>query len=126
MTTSAENWSLWRSLAFMAALFAMVLGALLPSAAMAASQDGRPIVLCSTQGPKIIRIGGDGDQTSGLKDARCVDCVMAQTPDLPPPPVEPAPPIPPVEKTAFSACHAVTQPRVRLAPKPPSTAPPLD
>lgn len=128
MTASrAETWSLWRSLAFMAAIFAVVLGALLPAAAMAASHDGRPIVLCSAQGPKVIRVGGDGDQTQGLKDAVCADCVMAPAPALPPPPpADPAPPIPPVEKTAFTACHAVTQPRVRLAPKPPSTAPPLD
>lgn len=126
MTTRAETWSLWRLLAFMAALFAIVLGSLLPSAAMAASHDGRPIVMCSAQGPKVIRLGGDGDPTSGLRDARCADCVMTPVPDLPPPPIEPTPPLPPIEKAAYSACHAVTQPRVRLAPKPPSTAPPLN
>ena len=79
MTTRADTWTVWRSLAFLAAVFAVVLGALLPSAALAGSRDGRPIVMCSAEGPRTIRVGGDGNQTDGLADAACAFCIASDT-----------------------------------------------
>lgn len=126
MTTRADNWSLWKSLAFLAAVFAVVLGALLPSAALAGSRDGRPIVMCSAQGPKTIRVGGDGDQTSGLKDARCAFCIVAQSAALPPPsPPEPLPVVRPARTTEWTVFNQAAPPPARAPPRPPSTAPPL-
>ncbi|WP_252865846.1 hypothetical protein [Brevundimonas diminuta] len=59
MTRSqAENWSTWRSLAFLAATFAIVIGSLMPFAALAASTPGQPIVICSADGPQTIQSGG--------------------------------------------------------------------
>ncbi|MFN3537659.1 MAG: DUF2946 family protein [Brevundimonas sp.] len=126
MTARADTWSLWRSLAFLAAVFAIVLGALLPSAALAGSRDGRPIVICSAQGPKTIRVGGDGDQTSGLKDARCAVCIAAHTPALPPPsPPRPLPVIRPATTVAWTTAAQAAPPPARAPPRPHSTAPPL-
>ncbi|MEH6700031.1 MAG: DUF2946 family protein [Brevundimonas sp.] len=126
MTTRADTWSLWRSLAFLAAVFAVVLGALLPSAALAGSRDGRPIVLCSAQGPKTIRVGGDGDQTSGLADARCAFCIAAHATALPPPsPPQPLPVIRPAAAVAWTAAARAAPPPARAPPRPHSTAPPL-
>lgn len=126
MTTRADTWSLWRSLAFLAAVFAVVLGALMPSAAMAGSRDGRPIVMCSAQGPKTIRVGGDGDQTSGLKDARCAVCIMAHAAALPPPaPPRPLPVLRPSTTVAWTTATQAAPPPARAPPRPHSTAPPL-
>ncbi|MFN4296332.1 MAG: DUF2946 family protein [Brevundimonas sp.] len=126
MTSRADTWSLWRSLAFLAAVFAIVLGALLPSAALAGSRDGRPIVMCSAQGPKTIRVGGDGEQTSGLKDARCAFCIPAHTPALPPPsPPRLLPVLRPATTVAWTAAAQAAPPPARAPPRPYSTAPPL-
>ena len=126
MTTRADTWTLWRSLAFLAAVFAVVLGALLPSAALAGSRDGRPVVMCSAQGPKTIRVGGDGDQTSGLQDARCAFCIMAPSAALPPPsPPQVTPVIRPVTVTGWVAARQAAPPPARAPPRPFSTAPPL-
>ncbi|MFT4955636.1 MAG: hypothetical protein ACI8U3_002033 [Brevundimonas sp.] len=126
MTTRADTWTLWRSLAFLAAVFAVVLGALLPSAALAGSRDGRPIVMCSAEGPRTIRVGGDGDQTSGLADAACAFCIAAQTPALPPPsPPQPLPVIRPATTVAWTAAAQAAPPPARASPRPHSTAPPL-
>ncbi len=58
--SQAESWSTARSLAFLAATFAIVFGSLLPFAALAASTPGHPMVICSTEGPQTIAIGVDG------------------------------------------------------------------
>ena len=77
-----------------------------PSAALAGSRDGRPVVMCSAQGPKTIRVGGDGDQTSGLQDARCAFCIMAPSAALPPPsPPQVTPVIRPVTVTGWVAAR---------------------
>ena len=117
MTASrTDTWSLWRSLAFLAAIFAVVLGALLPSAALAGSRDGRPIVMCSAEGPRTIRGGGDGDQTTGLADAAA----------LPPPsPPQPLPVIRPATTVAWTTAAQAAPPPARAPPRPHSTAPPL-
>jgi hypothetical protein len=126
MTASrADIWSLWRSLAFLAAVFAVVLGSLLPSAALAGSRDGRPIVMCSAEGPRTIRVGGDGDQTTGLADAACAVCIAAHAPALPPPsPPQPLPVFRPATLVAWTTASRAAPPPARAPPRPHSTAPP--
>lgn len=123
----AESWSTARSLAFLAATFAIVFGSLLPFAALAASTPGHPMVICSTEGPQIISIGVDGqDSGKGMAGAKCAACVLAFTAALPEPPrltslrgasVRPA--------SVFVTRHEAAPPPARGPPRPPSTAPPL-
>ncbi|AQR61346.1 hypothetical protein BZG35_06535 [Brevundimonas sp. LM2] len=128
MTRSqAESWSIARSLAFLAATFAIVFGSLLPFAAYAASTPGHPMVVCSAEGPKTISIGVDGQQdpTKGMSGVKCAACVMAMAVDLPQPPV-----LQTVRTaTTYPASRFVTRdpaapPPARAPPRPPSTAPP--
>ena len=93
MTRSqAENWSTWRSLAFLAATFAIVIGSLMPFAALAASTPGQPIVICSADGPQTIQSGGVDGPAKEHMGAKCAACVMPLLAALPAPaPPEPAP-----------------------------------
>ena len=124
----SETWSTWRSLAFLAAIFAVVLGSLMPFAAMAASVPGQPIVICSVEGPKFIHSDGateadpDGDHANG---ADCAACVMPLAGALPPPPLSaPAPAIVIASVQTFIPPQASPPPPARAPPRPPSTAPP--
>ncbi len=120
MNTSApESWSITRSLAFLAATFAIVLGTLMPFAAMAASVPGQPIVLCSVEGPRTIQSGGPTEDhpEDGLSGAKCAACVMPMPGVLPPPPVpEPA--------RVIRIAEAIDHAQVSTSPPPPSRAPP--
>ena len=125
--SASETWSITRSLAFLAATFAIVLGSLIPFAAMAASTPGHPIVICSAEGPQTIAIGVDGhqDDNRGMSGAKCAACVLSVAAPLPTPPVpEPAtgPTIQPA--SVFVAWIASPPPLARAPPRPPSTAPP--
>ncbi|MBD3574586.1 hypothetical protein EJ082_16610, partial [Brevundimonas diminuta] len=93
MTRSqAENWSTWRSLAFLAATFAIVIGSLMPFAALAASTPGQPIVICSADGPQTIQSGGVDGPAKEHMGAKCAACVMPLLAALPAPAApEPAP-----------------------------------
>ncbi len=128
MTRSyAETWSIARSFAFLAAMFAIVIGSLLPFAALAASTPGQPIVICSAEGPKTIATGVDGEHggTRGMAGAECAACVLAFTADLPAPPM--------VERSEAATTHPANvvvlrheaaPPPARGPPRPHSTAPP--
>jgi len=123
----AESWSTARSLAFLAATFAIVLGTLLPFGAMAAARPGETVVLCSAEGPLTVQVGGDVDGPgSKAHPAKCAACVM---PLLAPIPVPPAPercPTPQVVETiSWTSASASPPPPARAPPRPPSTAPPL-
>lgn len=120
----ADSWSIARSLAFLAATFAIVLGSLLPFAALAATRPGERIVICSADGPQTIGddSGHDGKAMSG---GRCAACVMPLVADVPTPPR--------VETVRLSLSPLENAPVVRTAapppparapPRPPSTAPP--
>ena len=129
MTRSqADNWSIARSLAFLAATFAIVFGSVMPFAALAASTPGHPMVICSAEGPQTIAIGVDGahrDNTKGMGGAKCAACLLAVAADLPQPPLaikvaaassRPA--------SIFVAPPSRPAPPARAPPRPPSTAPP--
>lgn len=72
----ADNWSISQSLAFLAAVFALVLGTLLPFAALAAVQPGHPLVICSAEGPQTIQSGGMDGPVNKHVGAKCAACVM--------------------------------------------------
>lgn len=122
----ADSWSPSRSLAFLAATFALMIGALLPFGVMAAATPGQPIVICSAQGPMTIQVGGDMDGP-GRKThpAKCAACVMPLAAALPAPVApEPPRPFPPRATIVYVAAAAAPPPPARAPPRPPSTAPP--
>jgi hypothetical protein len=115
-----------RALAYLAATFAVVFAALLPSAVSASARHDRPIVLCSAEGPRAITVGPNGERSpEALKALKCAACVMAAQAALPPPPaIVPAAP-PAVRPETFARpVHAALPPPARAPPRPPSTAPP--
>lgn len=126
MTRSqADSWSIGRSLAFLAAVFAIVIGTLLPFAATAAVQPGERIILCSAAGPQVIEVGGDPESGKVMSGGRCAACVMPLVADLPPPPrIETVRlTVSPVQTTVVVA-NASAPPPARAPPRPHSTAPP--
>ena len=125
--SQADNWSIARSLAFLAATFAIMFGSLMPFAALAASTPGHPMVICSAEGPRTIAIDVDGreDAGKGMSGAKCAACLLSLAAALPDPPR--------VQSTAvtttrpvsvFIADIAAPPPPARAPPRPPSTAPP--
>jgi len=123
----ADSWSIARSLAFLAATFAIVFGSLMPFAALAASTPGHPMVICSTEGPQTIAIDVDGksDAGKGMAGAKCAACLLAFAAALPEPPVpQPAAVATTRPAPVFVADSAAPPPPARAPPRPPSTAPP--
>lgn len=123
--SQADNWSTWRSLAFLAATFAIMLGSLLPFGAMAAARPGQPIVICSAEGLQTIH-AGDMDRPAGKSaGAKCAACVMPLLGALPPPPApEPVAVIRLAETVVYAPFVVADLPPARSPPRPPSTAPP--
>lgn len=126
MTRSqSENWSIARSLAFLAATFAIVIGTLMPFAALAASVPGQPIVICSAEGPQTILAGGVDGPINKHVGAKCAACVMPLLAALPEPPAPtPAPVVRMVEPVVYTPFRVSPPPPARAPPRPPSTAPP--
>lgn len=121
----ADNWSTWRSLAFLAATFAVVLGTLLPFGAMAAARPGQPIVICSAEGLQTIQTGGVDGPAGKSMGAKCAACVMPLLAALPAPPApEPAPVIHSTRAVVYTPFVVADLPPARAPPRPPSTAPP--
>ena len=125
---SPENWSLIRSLAFLAATFTITFGALLPAAVAASPAMGAPITLCSGDQVFVVR-GDDGrPEPVGDTDLASLGCASALLSALNgvsgPPPTAPdvvaSRPIP--AQPDLIRTHPTLR---RLAPRPPSTAPPL-
>ena len=131
MTRSqADNWSIVRSLAFLAATFAIVFGSLMPFAALAASTPGHPMVICSAEGPQTISIGVDGANQGkspdhGMGGAKCAACLLSFAAALPDPPLILNAAAPTTRPAAiFIAATPRISPPARAPPRPPSTAPP--
>nr|WP_315050292.1 hypothetical protein [uncultured Brevundimonas sp.] len=124
--SQVENWSAARCLAFLAAVFAIVLGSLVPFAAMAAAQPGHPVVLCSSEGPQTIHVGGVDGPAKKQAIAKCAACLQPLAAALPAPPApQPQPPVPLAVETTWPVASAAPPPPARAPPRPPSTAPPL-
>lgn len=126
MTRSqADNWSTAKSLAFLAAVFALVIGALLPFAAVAAVQPGHPLILCTAEGPQTIQSGGMDGPINKHVGAKCAACVTPPLAALPAPPTpDPAPVVRTFETVVYAPIGASSPPPARAPPRPPSTAPP--
>lgn len=130
MTRSrTDDWSIARSLALLAALFAVVFGSLAPYAAQAAARPGQVLVLCSAEGPQTVALDAHGAPIDGKPQTdggpKCAACLLAVPADLPSPPVllkGAAPTIRPA--SVFVAEPAYALPPARAPPRPPSTAPP--
>ncbi|CAN5291770.1 hypothetical protein BH10PSE2_BH10PSE2_26620 [soil metagenome] len=126
--SQADNWSVSRSLAFLAATFAIVFGSLLPFAALAASTPGHPFVICSAEGPETVDVGLDGagsGHDKGMGGAKCAACLLAfaaALPDRPRVRVAASPPVRPA--SVFIAFAQRPSPPAGGPPRPPSTAPP--
>lgn len=128
MTRSqAESWSIARSLAFLAATFAIVLGTLLPFGAMAAARPGETLVICSAQGPMTVQIGGEVDGPGGKAEpAKCAACVLPLVAPLPTPPApEPCRSTAIAVPVVWTVASISPPPPARAPPRPPSTAPPV-
>lgn len=125
--SQADSWSLTRSLAFLAATFAIMLGTLLPFGAMAAAQPGQPLVICSAEGPQVVQVGADLDGPARkAHPAKCAACVMPLLAALPTPPApQPAAPVAVSETVSWTPASVSPPPPARAPPRPPSTAPPL-
>lgn len=125
--STADHWSISRSLAFLAATFAIVLGTLLPFGAMAAARPGETLIFCTAEGPQTVQVGGEVDGPGGkAKPAKCAACVLPLLAALPvPPAAEPvaAPAVAP--DAVWIADSPCAPPPARAPPRPPSTAPPL-
>ena len=124
-----EDWSLSRSLALLAALFAVVFGSLAPFAAQAAARPGQVLVLCSAEGPQTVALDAHGNPIDGKQQAgggpKCAACLLVAPADLPQPPVvvkAAAPTTRPASVFVAETTHAL--PPARAPPRPPSTAPP--
>ena len=114
-----------RSLAFLAATFAIVFGSLMPFAALAASTPGHPMVICSTEGPQTIGVDGEQGSGKGMAGAKCAACVLAFAAHLPePPPLAPLCGSTVRPASLFGGQHEAAPPPARGPPRPPSTAPP--
>lgn len=125
--SQADDWSIARSLAFLAATFAIVLGTLLPFGAMAAARPGEPVIMCSSEGPLTVQVGGDMDGPGGkTHPAKCAACVMPLLAAMPTPAEpEPCASVFSVRAEDWTAAFAAPPPPARGPPRPPSTAPPL-
>lgn len=126
MTRSqADNWSTSKSLAFLAAVFALVIGALLPFAALAAVQPGHPLIICTAEGPQTIQSGGVDGPVSKHVGAKCAACVTPAPAALPAPPSpEPAQILRTYSAVVYAPLGVSPPPPARAPPRPPSTAPP--
>ena len=118
-----------RSLAFLAATFAIVFGTLLPSAVAASAASGDPVVLCS--GDQIMVVyDKDGSprplSPTPMDSLDCADCVLSALTTLPPPPQPLQPVVPPriVVVLPDLLPAAIPPGGLRAGLPPPSTAPP--
>jgi hypothetical protein len=123
--SQADNWSTSKSLAFLAAVFALALGALLPFGALAAVQPGQPLVICSAEGPQTIQSGGMDGPVSKHVGAKCAACVMPLAAALPVPATpEPGHIVRSWKAVVYKPLRVSPPPPARAPPRPPSTAPP--
>jgi hypothetical protein len=124
--SQADNWSIRRSLAFLAATFAITFGSLMPFAALAASTPDHP-VFCSADGLQTIAVDQTGRPLpgKGMMGIKCAACLLALSVALPQPPLV-TPAAAPTTRPAsvFIAEAPRLTPPARAPPRPPSTAPP--
>lgn len=126
---SSEHWSLSRSLAFLAATFAIVFATLLPTAVAASPAVGAPIVLCGGGDLRVVYVDDDG-QPIQHDSSSSLQCAMALLSGLAATPLQDIAPV--VAPRVFESDAPVrVSAAYRLPPargpplRPPSTAPPI-
>ncbi len=130
-SSSSEQWSLSRSLAFLAAIVAIMLGSMLPTVVAASAATGSPITLCS--GDQIIVVydadgAGRPEKPTPMDSLTCASCILANLIALPSPPLTtadhaPAIRIIPAQPTVIASVVPRSASRAGLPPPP--TAPPV-
>jgi hypothetical protein len=114
-----------RPIAAAFAVFALLIQALLPSAAMAAQSAGAPLVICTIEGAKSVKAdAAPHAPPKGFAGMPCQECLAASVAAVAPPllAIEPAP-------AAFVVVEHHARPAVRLAlarapPRPLGQGPP--
>ena len=124
-----EQWSIAKSLALLAAIFAVVVGATLPTAVAASSGVGHAVQLCSGEQVFVLDDGRGGpldrDPASGsLECAACLAAAFAAVIPLPPSETSATPPCL-TSEDGFVTSDLAAAVATRPAPRPPSTAPPI-
>lgn len=125
-----KQWSVMRSLVLLAAIFAVVVGATLPTAVAASAGVGHPIQLCSGEQVFVISDAAGaatGEEPASFPSLDCAACLAAAFVAVTPaPPTEAAAAASSAHPESLrvpvvpATCHAVQGP-----PRPPSTAPPM-
>ena len=128
-SSSSSSWSLTRSLAFLAAIFALTMGALLPSAVAASAATGVPVMLCSGDQMTVV-FDADGTprpaKPTSADSLKCAGCILAAMTALPTPP-DPTAVRPVIERRAVGRATAACSdplPAKQKRRRPPPTAPP--
>ncbi|MEN5145560.1 MULTISPECIES: hypothetical protein [Brevundimonas] len=125
--SSSEHWSLSRSLAFLAAVFAITFGTFLPTAVAASSALGEPVMLCSGDMAMVVYDAEGHPKPVKGTDLGSLSCAAALLSNLAA--IDSPPPSVPIRmrvarsKPALSPFAAVSA-EGREALRPPSTAPP--
>lgn len=127
-----SGWSGRAPAAALLAVFALLIQALLPAAAMAAQSrsSGETIVICTQMGVQTIKVGpdakvgADGKSQKGFAGLPCQDCLGAATAALP----APEPIALPVAYIVAQVEHTTpirSRPQIaRAPPRPPGQGPP--
>lgn len=122
-----ESWSLTRSLAFLAAVLAMSLGAMVPAVVAASASTGAPIVLCSGGQLRIVQLSAD--ETGEQHEQASLTCAMALMAGLAaiptPDPASAIVHVYPVSEAPRLSADRARRPPPHAPPRPPSTAPPI-
>ncbi len=125
---SAEYWSLRKSLAFLAATFAILFGSLLPAAVAASPAVGMPVMLCSGDQALVVFDKDGVSKPATDPEMASLECAAALLSGLsaisPPPPPAARTPLEPKRVQQAPASLSDAPSLRRLAPRPPSTAPP--
>jgi hypothetical protein len=115
-----------RALAALLGMLAIMVQALIPSAAMAAQQgSGETLQICTAMGLQTIKVDGGSQKPKGFAGLPCQDCLAAATAVVLPVP-QPA-----VLRVAYATAFVPDVPRAELAPRaarapprPPGQGPP--
>lgn len=127
--SGSEHWSLAKSLAFLAATFAIVFATFLPAAVAASPSLGSPVVLCGNGQLRVIYLDDDGQpvEDHSTPSLQCAMALLSGFAAIPLPAFEPY--VEPVVFEPYTPLYSTTsyrQPPVRGPPlRPPSTAPPI-
>jgi hypothetical protein len=115
-----------RPVAALIGLFALLIQALLPAAALAAQPPGGDtLVICTAQGLKTVALGAGAEPEKGFAGLPCIDCLAVSIAAAPAPAVTVAPVayvvVPIVHPTPAAD---LTVRAARAPPRPPGQGPP--